>query len=50
MLLTVAVTVGVDSTDEIVSALIFPLTFPPSAVIDCHDPLLSPYEYDEPVE
>lgn len=38
---TVAVTAGADSVD-LGSAALLPLTLPPSATIDCHEPLLSP--------
>lgn len=41
MLSTVAVTVGADSTDWGASPLL-PLICPPSDLIDCHEPLLSP--------
>ena len=38
----VAVIAGAGSADT-GSAPLFPLTFPPSATIDCHEPLRSPY-------
>lgn len=45
----VAVIAGADSVD-VGSAALLPLTVPPSATIDCHEPLLSPYLYEVPVE
>lgn len=39
ILATVEVMAGADSTEEMDSAAILPLTFPPVDLIDCHDPL-----------
>lgn len=42
-LLAVAVIEGTDPTSVMDSEALFPLTLPPSDLIDCHDPLLSLY-------
>lgn len=49
ILSTVAVTAGAETVD-LGSLLSLPSTLPFSAVMDCHEPLLSPYEYVSPVE
>jgi len=44
------VTVGVFETDGVFLPVPFEPIVPPFDLIDCHDPEVPEYEYDEPVE